>query len=357
MAITTFATGGNQAITYWSKTTMRQVLKNTLFGKFMGKGKTAIIQQLSELEKSPGDTIKYDLLMQMGNDGVTGDNVLKGNEEALTYYQDSVVLDQLRNAHAFRRMSQQRSLHDLRMDARDNLSDWFTDKMETYMMNNLCGNASFTFGQAAVAPDTNHYILAGDVSKTGTIATDESSLGTNDQISLHDLDYAKELAETGTVPIRPAMIEGDRYFVVVLHPYSVVDLRLNARNLTAMTWQDIQQYANVRGLKNPLFSGALGVYNNMILFSSNYIYSPTTSVRRNLLLGAQAGVFALGNAYDNMDRKMYGNLPMSWTEEISDFGNEKGIAVGCVFGMTATRFNSADYGKIVISSYAAAHSS
>jgi hypothetical protein len=47
---------------------------------------------------------------------------------------------------------------------------------------------------------------------------------------------------------------------------------------------------------------------------------------------------------------------MSWFEQTDDYGNEKGISVGCIFGMKATRFNSKDFGKIVISSYAASHS-
>jgi hypothetical protein len=47
---------------------------------------------------------------------------------------------------------------------------------------------------------------------------------------------------------------------------------------------------------------------------------------------------------------------MSWYEEVDDFGNENGIGVGAVFGMKACRFNSKDFGKIVISSYAASHS-
>jgi len=108
---------------------MRDALKQTLFSKFLGKDKKAILQRITDLERQAGDNIKYDLLMQMGNDGVVGDNRMRGNEEALTYYQDDVSIDQLRNAHAFRRMSQQRTVHDLRVDAKANLSDWYADKM------------------------------------------------------------------------------------------------------------------------------------------------------------------------------------------------------------------------------------
>lgn len=357
MAYTEFGTNDAQTVKIWSTLTMREALKSTLFKKFLGSGKKAIIQRLTELEKQNGDVIKYDLLMQMGNDGITGDNRLKGNEEALVYYQDYVTIDQLRNAHSFRRMSAQRTLHDLRADAQANLSDWFADKFDTYMFNNLCGNTAHSFGQAAVAPDADHYIVSGDVSNTGTIATDEGNLGSNDQIQLADLDFAKEAAKTLDPMIRPCMIDGEEYYVVVLHPYSVTDLRLDIANSAYTDWPSIQMYANKRGLDNPIFSGALGVYNGMILYESTRIFSPVTSVRRNLFLGAQAGVFAVGNAYKMLEQRKVGkdNL-MSWYEEVDDFGNENGIGVGSVFGMKACRFNSKDFGKIVISSYAAAHS-
>jgi len=354
--ITAFGTNDSQTIKLWSALTMRDMLKSTLIYKFLGSGKSAILQRLTDLEKTAGDNIKYDLLMQMSGSGITGDNRMRDNEEALIYYQDNVSIDQLRNAHAFRRMSQQRTLHDMRMDAKTNLADWFAGKLDTYMFDYLCGNTTRNHAQAAVAPDSEHYIVSGDVENSGTIATDEASLGSNDQISLADMDYARESAKTITPMIRPAMIDGQEYFVVVLHPYSVTDIRLDVANSAYTDWPTIQMHANKRGLDNPLFTGALGVYNNMIMFESTRIYSPVSNVRRNLFLGAQAGVFAQGNAYDTMEQQRVGkDSLMSWYEETDDYGNEKGIAVGCIFGMKATRFNSKDFGKIVISSYSASH--
>lgn len=357
MAITAFTHSSNQNVNIWSTLTFREALKATMIKKFLGSGKNAIIQRLTELEKNAGDTIKYDLLMQMGNAGVTGDNRMRDNEEALTYYQDSVIIDQLRNAHAFRRMSQQRTLHDLRMDAKSNLADWFADKYDTYMFDYLCGNTSRNFaGNTATAPDTDHYVVSGDVANSGTIATDESSLDSNDQFTLADMDYCKESAKTMTPPIRPAMIDGGEYYVVVLHPYSVTDMRLDVANSAYITWPDIQMFANKRGLQNPIFDGSLGVYNNMVIYESTRIYSPTSGVRRNVFLGAQAGVFAMGNAYSKLAQaKVGGDQMMSWFEEVDDYGNEVGIACGSIFGMKATRFNSLDYGKIVITSYSASH--
>jgi N4-gp56 family major capsid protein len=356
MAVTAFGTNDAQTVKLWSTLTMREALKDTLFKSFLGTDDRAIIQRQTDLEKNAGDQIKYDLLMQMTGAGVTGDNRMKDSEEALVYYQDSVVIDQLRNAHAFRRMSQQRTLHDLRSDAKRNLADWFAGKLDTYMFDYLCGNTTRSHAQTAVVADSDHYVLSGDVSSTGVIATDEASLGANDQITLADLDFCKEKAKTLTPPVRPTSVNGKEMYVVVLHPYSITDLRLDIGNSAYTDWPTIQMGAQKRGDNNPIFTGAMGVYNNMIIYESTRIYSPVSNVRRNLFLGAQAGTFAIGNAYGRMEQKGVGkDNMMSWYEDTDDYGNEQGIAVGSIFGMKKTIFNSKDYGTICISSYSAAH--
>ena len=354
MAVTAFGTNDAQTVKLWSSLTMREALKATMMNRLMGTDKRAIIQELTELTKSAGDTIKYELLMQMTGAGVTGDNRMRDNEEALVYYQDSVAIDQLRNAHAFRRMSQQRTLHDMRMDAKGNLADWFAGKLDSYCFRSLCGDTTFSFaGNTATAPDVDHYIVCGDVAKGTVLVTQEGSLGNNDQIQLADMDYAKEAAKTLTPPIRPAVIDGQEYFVVILHPYSVTDIRLDVANSAYTDWPTIQMYANKRGLSNPIFTG-------MIIMESTYLPSfagaAAATVRRNLFLGAQAGVFARGSAYDGIEKERMGkdNL-MSWYEQTDDYGNEKGISCGSIFGLKSTLFNSKDYGKIVMSAYSATH--
>jgi N4-gp56 family major capsid protein len=354
MAITAFGTNDAQCVKIWSKTTMREALKKTFIKQFMGTGKKSVIQKLTNLESNAGDTVKFDLLMQASGAGVTGDNRLKDFEEELVYEQDQVVIDQLRNGHSFRRMSQQRTIHDMRTDAKDSLSDWFAGKMDDYMFRYLCGDTTINHGQAGLAPDASHYVVCGDVANTGVIATDEGNLSDNDQIDLFDLDYAKESAKTLTPPILPVTYGGSEYYFAVLHPYSVTDIRTN---VNTGQWLDIQKNAGPRDDKgNAIFKGSLGTYNNIVLFESNRIYSPRANVRRNLFLGAQAGVIAFGNAYDKIDQRKYGKDNMfSWYEEKTDYGNEKGVAVGSIFGIKKVRFNSMDYGTIVMTCYSAAH--
>jgi len=356
MAMTEFGVNDDQAVKLFSKMTFREAIRGTLFNKFTGKTKQSIITRHTDMEKSAGDTVKYDLLEQTSGAGVEGNNWMKGNEAPLTYYQDSVQINQLRQAHQFDQMSQQRTLHNMRQDAKENLSDWWANTLDTYMFRYLCGDTTISFaGNSGFVPDSDHYIVCGDVSHTGAIATDESSLGSNDQVDLMDLDYAKEKARTISPMIRPAKIDGSEYYVVVLHDYSLTDLRVSSNDSATIKWSEIQQYANVRGLKNPIFSGSNGVYNKTIIYDSNRIYNPTGSVRRNLFLGAQAGAFAVGSAYKNRQRERLGNLPMSWAEDIDDFGDKEGISAGMIFGIKATRYNSKNYGCMVMTAYAASH--
>jgi N4-gp56 family major capsid protein len=325
------------------------------FRKFLGTNEDAILYMAKDLEKNAGDNIVYDLLVEMEGAGVTGDNTLEGNEEQLTFYQDSIKINQLRHAHIFGKMSQQRTIHNLRKDGQWALSRWWSNKLEEYMFRYLCGDTSLTHGSnTGRTPDSDHIIYSGNA----TAETSTGALDSNDKFLLEDIDYAKEKATTNDVPMRPVRIDGDDYFVVVLHPYSVTDMKLSlGTGSSSVKWHEIQQYANIRGLKNPIFNGALGVYNKCIIYESNRIYTPTTNVRRNLFLGAQAGVFALGNAYDRMDQKKVGkDNYITWVEKSQDYGNKKGLAAGSCFGMQKTRFNSKDFGVMTISSYAAAHS-
>ena len=358
MADTTFASGSAQAVDLYSKMTFAETSKRAFISNFMGKAgdMEAVIVRVDNLEKHAGEQVFYDLLMEPTGAGVTGDSEMRDNEEPMVYYQDSIYINQLRNAHAWGKMSQQRTLHNLRKDAAKNLGKWFSKKYDDYMFRALCGDTTLTHGQAAVAPDGDHFIVCGDVTHNATAATAEASIGNNDQIELADLDFAKEKGKTITPMMVPTVIEGKEYWVAVLHTYCMTDLRLGIGTTSGYTkWQDIQQYANRRGLKNPIFTNADGVYNGIILYDSSRIFSPASGVYRNLFLGAQAGAFAVGSAYDRIDEKKYGKLPMSWEEDARDFKNNKAIAVGSIFGIKACRFNSKNFGAMVMSAYGALH--
>jgi N4-gp56 family major capsid protein len=98
---------------------------------------------------------------------------------------------------------------------------------------------------------------------------------------------------------------------------------------------------------NPIFTGALGMYNGTILHASNRVPSVVASTRRAIFCGAQACGMAFGR--DN------GPDRFSWIEELFDYGNQLGVSGGAIFGMKKMQFNSADFATIVASTWAAAH--
>ncbi len=84
----------------------------------------------------------------------------------------------------------------------------------------------------------------------------------------------------------------------------------------------------------------------MVIHEAFRIPSPASNVRRAVFAGAQAAVFAVGQKEDP-------EKP-NWVEQLFDYGNQLGVAGGMIAGMKKTQFNSADFGTIVLSSYAAA---
>lgn len=351
MADLAFATGDSQTVKLWGKDLLKTALGQTLFfKKFLGTNEDAVMYWAKDLEKNNGDSIAYDLLAELEGDGITGSNELEGNEENLDFQQDTILIDQLRHATGRALMSSQRSVHDLRAASKFALSRWWARKFESYMFRYLCGDITINHAQTGTTFTSNNVIYSGD-------ATGEGDMGNNDQFTLADIDYCVEKAKTKDKKMIPIMIEGKLHYIMVLHPYSVTDLKLNVGGASTSIWMDIQKEAALRGKSNGIFTGALGVYNNTILFESPDIYASTTTIRRNIFLAARAGCFALGNAYDGMDQKKYGKDNfISWHEYTRDAGDKKYVKAGSVFGVKKNVFDSEDYGVITVPSYATAAS-
>jgi N4-gp56 family major capsid protein len=337
---------------------MREAISRTFFRQLMGAGPNAVIQRLTELEKSAGDVIKYDLLYQMEQEGVEGDNPIAGFEEGMTYKQDSVKIDQRRIAHAFRRMSQQRTIHDLRKDARENLADRWAVILDQIMFSQLAGLT----GDVAGAPSA---ALAAHGGNTLVVPTSDTAHYKNDNTAVLDLTHIElmlEWANTNNPLIRPANTPWGTPYVLIVHPISVYDLRTSTG---ATDWLALTSAAyQGRGDKTPLHAYEVGRWGDVMILASRYIPRTTSgTVAHCLFLGAQAGVCAFGNAYPKVRQSsMGGGAFMSWSERVDDYGNEMGVAGGAVFGMKPCTFDSKDggstdlrFGMIRLDVKAAAH--
>jgi N4-gp56 family major capsid protein len=349
MATTSYGVNHPLAVKLWSRKLFQEALKQCWMSKFMGNDSGAMIQVMSETSKGPGDRITVGLRMQLSGSGVQGDGTLEGNEEALTTNSDNLLINQLRHAvKSEGKMSEQRVPFSVREEARKGLTDWWADRIDASLFNQLAGNTGisdtkYTGNNATTAPDANHiYYANGLVNETQVASASASNV-----FKLKFLDYAKERAKTMSPMIRPLKINGEDKYVAFLHPYQVTDLRTDAS--TAGNWYDIQKAA-LQGGKvsdNPIYSGALGEYNGIILHESTRVPTVTAGVYRSILCGAQSGLFAYGQ--DNSDQKM------SWVEKLFDYDNQLGVSAGMIFGAKKTVFNGADFGTIVIATYGAQH--
>jgi len=351
MATTAYTVNSSETVKLWRKKLAREALKATWFGKFIGDSSDDLVQVFDETKKSAGDRITVILRMQLTGDGVLGDGTLEGNEEALTTYTDNLFIDQLRHAvRSAGKASDQRISFSVREEAMMGLKDWWAGRLDTAFFNQICGNTAqtdtrYTGNNATIAPDSAH------VYRPNSRANDQS-LTTGDEMTLPLIDVLVGMAKLMTPVIRPLKVNGEDKYVMFLHTNQVTQLRTNT---STGQWLDIQKAAITGdGSKgNPIMTGALGEYNGVVLHESTRVtlgVNSSTGVavsntRRAVLCGAQAATvaFGQGQSFEEFD----------WNEELFDYGNQLGVESGCIFGIKKLRFNSADFGTIVLGTYTA----
>lgn len=354
MAVTNYGVNANEAVKLWSRRLAREALKATYIQKFIGEGDDSVIQMRNDTKKGPGDRVRVTLRMQLTGDGIQGDGTLEGNEEALTTYTDDFLINQVRHAvRSSGKMSEQRIPFSVREEAMSGLRDWWADRWDTWFFNQICGytpetKTIFTGNNAVTAPSAGRKVFTTG-SADETVQADSTKV-----MTLTMIDKAVEAAKVASPLIRPININGGKHYVAFLHPYQVTDLRTTT---STGQWLDIHKAAMSGGKvgENPVFTGALGMYNNVILHEANRVtygvHSSTgaaqTSVRRAVLCGAQAGVMGFGQGHSFKE--------YDWYEELFDYGNQLGVKAGCIGGLKKSIYNSVDFGTITMSSYAVAH--
>lgn len=356
MAYTAVASSNALTKKLWAKELFVDALKKTIAPALIGKSADSGIQRRDETSKGKGDAVTVGLRMQLSGAGVLGEGEpLEGSEEALTLYSDSLTLNQLSHQVILNgKLTEQRTEFDLRQEAKDGLSDWFADRIDTAAFNQLCGNTAqtdlrYTGGVATTAPTSGRQIW----NESGVSA--DQSLTSAGTFSLAAIDRAITAAKVSSPYMRPLMINGRKKYVAVLHPYQVYSLRTST---TTGQWLDIQKAAMMGGQisGNPIYDRALGEYHDTILWEDSRIplgcngSTPTTAVantRRAVFIGAQAGLIAFGQETKDAEK-------FTLVEKLFNYDTQYGVSAQLIFAMKKTQFNSADFGTIVMSSYAAA---
>lgn len=361
MAVTRFGVNDALAVKTWCRYLQVEALKASEIAPLIGEdgdddAADSIIIFKRETKKGGGDKITYGLNTQISGDGVTENETLEGNEEALTTYDDSLFINEL--AHAVRvknkqTIDNQRILYNLRTIGKNRLRDWYAKRMSVIFFNQMCGyttenRSKYQGFNSILAPSTNR------IFRPNAVANDQS-LTSNEKFTLELLDYAKEKARLANPQIRPIMVNGRAKYVVYLHDTQITDLRTNT---STGQWLDITKAFAMGGSKaseDKIFRGALGEYNDVVIRQAydvtQGVHSGTgaavANTRRAIFLGAHACVCAFG--------RDGGPTDYNWVEKTFDYDRHLGISVQNIWGWKKTRFNSEDYGVIVIPTYAATH--
>lgn len=355
MATTSFGVNDANAVKLWSKDLARAERETLEIQALMGEDENSIIQIKPETKKGAGDKVTFSLRARLGQAGIGASDTAEGNGEGLSIYSDAVYVDELggnvgvKSEHT---IDAQRVPFDLRRQAKDGLAEWWADRKSASFFNQVCGytvqtNTKYTGLNAVTAPaGTGRQIWAGS-------ATTDQGLTSNDTFTLDLIDQAVEAATVGNQMVRPIIIKGQKKYVCYLHPYQVTSLRTNS---ASGQWLDIQKaaMAGMEAKLSPIYTGALGEYNGVILRKSQDVTkgvhsssgADQTSVRRAVLLGAQAAVCAFGQQSTGSKYR--------WNEELFDHKRRLEVSAWSIWGLKKAVFNSTDFGTVVISTYAAA---
>lgn len=349
MALTDFAATTDMKKKVWQTRSWKAARDESFFFSTgmvsSGNGDSKMpVQYINELTKTTkGDQAIYHLIPDVGGDGIVDDNIADGNEQSMTVSAKTLKISQLRQAlRAKGKMSEQKTVIRFRENARDQLGNWFSQKIDELGFLTVSGRAytkylngadrpltsqlnTLAFASDVTAPSTNRIMAAGT-------ATTSANITAADTLAWDTITKACAMAERKH--IKPVRYNGKSKYLVVVSTEAGRDLKNSPDYMTNVG------RAAERGPANPLFKGMFAEVDNAILFSHPKVYNTlgATSGNRfgsgsavhgaqNLLLGAQALAFCKVE-------------DMNWEEEPKDYKNSDGIAVGMQFGFQKPTFPS-----------------
>lgn len=239
---------------FWSSRLFEDGMRRAFWGsKFEGKeGSSKPIITKDDFTKGSGDKIHFQVMSELISSGKTGEDTLQGYEDKLAMAQFDLTVDWIRNAVSFTENLERRVNFPVMQVARQKLSDW----MARYIDESMDTQLITTESSAEVVYAGNATALAG--------------LGEDDTFGCEEIDRIKlALQRKGAIPIQVKMKDGEE-----LDTYGIVISEVDEYWLKGDdTWQQAQRDANVRGQDNPIFTGALGIYNGCILYVKRSVKS------------------------------------------------------------------------------------
>lgn len=365
MALTNFAALTSEQLTAWSRDFWKVARNASFINQFAGSGSNAMVQRVTELTKSEkGTRAVLTLLADMTGDGITGDNTLEGNEEALRSYDITIELDQLRFANRIAgRLADQKSVVNFRETSRDMLAYAMADRMDQLAFLTLAGVAytqktngglrptSGTSGHELVdleyasdvsAPTTNRHRR---ISGNSIAAGDTTAVTATDKLGYRHIVELKAYAKDNY--IRGLRGQGNQeLFHLFVTPQQMANLKLDSDFLANV------RNAGVRGSNNELFSGSASLMvDGVMVHEFRHVFSTegaTTGTSANAgaagyQWGADADVVGARSLFCGAQALAMADIGLpEIVEDTFDYENQAGISIGKIFGLRKPKYNS-DY--------------
>ncbi|WP_070988470.1 N4-gp56 family major capsid protein [Halofilum ochraceum] len=330
------------------------------------------IVRVTDLQNTAGDTVSVDLFNIIKGKPTMGDRKIAGRMMALKTSSLDVRIDQYRGGvDQGGRMTQQRTVHQLRGIAKGNLAGWAARLEDQLCMTHIAGARGFDEAEDWVVPletdeefdeivvnpvqppTPNRRLLGGD-------ATGASDIDSADKMTLEMIDELRLQLDEMAFPMQPIRLPEDPavdeqpLYCLILSPRQWHDLQTQTGDNAWRTFL-ANAYQRANGWSHPLFSGNPGMWNGILV---KKMYRPirfnagdpvresdaagnvsstnaNTKFDRGVLLGAQA----LAEVYGKDNGSGY---YANWHEETSDHGNTVEHSVSFMGGKRKTRFKGSN---------------
>jgi len=241
---------------YWSPKLMVDADRESFWSRWHGEqaSNSAIIVK-NELRKNKnGDIVRIQLTDNPKGAGVSGNATLENNEEKMSFGQFTVTPTLRRHAIAFDDQANALSNVDLAELARKKMASWTALKLDDLIFSAVMPvGAAFPNG---TTPSTEIYANG---------RTSMATLARTDYFGIDEISRIKYYLEHQGA--KPLMLSTDGKTGQKVPFYACIISEADAFRLQAdADWRSAQATALPKGYTNPLFTGALGAWNGVLVY-------------------------------------------------------------------------------------------
>ncbi len=258
----------------WEDKYFTEYLNQNWFKKFMGTGSNAMICVKEDLTTRPGGSITIQLNNRLRGTAKNENETLEGNEENLRMRSQEISIREYKHAVKWKDYDNQLTAIQLRSAHKEALMDWNMELDRDLIIEGFGSINGVAYSSASDAQkdtwlaDNADRVLFG-ATKSNNAGNDHSASlanvgSANDKLSSSALSLMKRMAKNADPKIKPFKprngVAGSDSYIVFVPSLALRDLREDAE------FKQANREARERGLKNPLFSDADYVVDNLYIY-------------------------------------------------------------------------------------------